>query len=251
MINAILQLRSTVSLSFERAWQFCGKIFFDCITNHFRKLSISTKAFDYRAIGLFTFFFLWGQYCIYKKGNCPEGLSEGYIFFDDENHKNINEKGGTLPDGVYNKDTNISYCCRTDGDKLKPISLPVMSPFYLMAYNTSECQRVKGALAKEEFIRHNNQDTDNKDSMNGTHPFEEGKKNITIMYCYYKGKYSQRSKTGKLEWNAYSITNRNHIYPNQITTNTKSGAINQTQHTTTLSSEKRDWLKERETCNLR
>ena len=111
----------------------------------------------------------------------------------------MNKKGGTLPDGVYNKDTNISYCCRTDGDKLKPISLPVMSPFYLMAYNTSECQRVKGALATEEFIRHNNQDTDNKDSMNGTHPFEEGKKNITIMYCYYEGKYSQRSKTGKLE----------------------------------------------------
>ena len=57
MINAILQLRPTVSLSFDRGWQFCGKIFFECITNHFRKLSISTKAFDYHAIGLFTFVF--------------------------------------------------------------------------------------------------------------------------------------------------------------------------------------------------
>ena len=111
----------------------------------------------------------------------------------------MNKKGGTLPDGVYNKDTNISYCCRTDGDKLKPISLPVMSPFYLMAYNTSECQRVKGALATEEFIRHDSEDTDNKDSMNETHPFEEGKQTIMIMYCYYEGKYSQRAKTGKLE----------------------------------------------------
>lgn len=90
-----------------------------------------------------------------------------------------------------------------------------MSPFYLMAYNTSECQRVKGALATEEFIRYDNQDTDNKDSMNGTHPYEKGKENVTIMYCYYERKYNQRSKTGKLECilNACSITNRNHIYP--------------------------------------
>jgi len=141
---------------------------------------------------------LLGQYCIYKKDKCPKGLSEGYIYFDDENHKNINKKGGTLPDGEYNKDTKIFYCCRTDGDILKPITLPVMSPFYLMAYNTSECQRVKGALATEEFIRHDTEDTNNQDSMNGTHPFEEGKKNITIMYCYYEGKYNQRSRTGKL-----------------------------------------------------
>ena len=84
-----------------------------------------------------------------------------------------------------------------------------------MAYNTSECQRVKGALATEEFIRHDSQDTDNKDSMNGTHPFEQGKKNITIMYCYYEGEYSQRSKTVKLKWiiNACGITNRIRIYP--------------------------------------
>jgi len=66
-----------------------------------------------------------------------------------------------------------------------------MSPFYLMAYNTSECQRVKGALATEEFIRHNNENTNNKDSMSGTHPFEKGKSNVTIMYCYYEGKYNQ------------------------------------------------------------
>ena len=95
--------------------------------------------------------------------------------------------GGTLPDGVYNKDTKIFYCCRTDGNILEPITLPVMSPFYLMAYNTSECQRVKGTLATEEFIEHDTKDTKNKDSMNGTHPFEQGKKNITIMYCYYEG----------------------------------------------------------------
>lgn len=139
--------------------------------------------------------FILGQYCIYKQDACPKGLTEGYIFFDDENHKNVNKVGGTLPDGVYDKDTKIFYCCRTDGNKLEPISLPVMSPFYLMAYNTSECQRVKGALATKEYIRHDNEDTKNKDAMNGTHPFEQGKANITIMYCYYEGKHCDKKNT--------------------------------------------------------
>ena len=136
-------------------------------------------------------YFFAGQYCIYKKAACPKGLSEGYIFFDDENHKNQNKMGGTLPDGIYNKDTNISYCCRTDGDKFKPITLPVKNPFYLLAYNTSECQKVNGAIATKEYIRYHNQDTDNRDEMHGTYPRVQGKVNMTIAYCYYQGQYSQ------------------------------------------------------------
>lgn len=127
-----------------------------------------------------------GQYCIYKKGACPKGLSEGYIFFDDENHKNQNKMGGTLPDGIYNKDTNISYCCRTDGDKLKPITLPVNNPFYLLAYNTAECQQVNGAITTKEFIRYDNEDSNNTDEMNGAYPCVKGRKNLTITYCYYQ-----------------------------------------------------------------
>ena len=93
-----------------------------------------------------------------------------------------------LPDGVYNKDTKIFYCCRTDGDKFKPVSLPVLNPFYLMAYNSSECQRVYGALATKEFIRYDNEDSDNKDAWNGTHAYEKGQRSLTITYCYYEGK---------------------------------------------------------------
>ena len=220
MIDAILQL---CSHCFSLLWNEVSNFMVKYALNIQNIIFVTVpfhKSVWLSSVGLFTFvclfvFVLWGQYCIYKKGDCPKGFSEGYIFFDDENHKNINDKGGELPDGEYNKDTNISYCCRTDGDKLKPITLPVMSPFYLMAYNTSECQRVKGALATEEFIRYHNQYTDNKDSMNGTHPYEEGKENITITYCYYERKYSQRSKTGNLECilTACSITNKNYIYP--------------------------------------
>lgn len=127
-----------------------------------------------------------GQYCIYKKGVCPKGLSEGYLFFDDENHKNQNRMGGTLPDGVYDQDTKLFYCCRTDGDKRMPMSLPLVSPFYLMAFNSSECQRVKGAMVTQEYIQFDDEDESNKDSSSGMHPYEKGKLNVTISYCYYE-----------------------------------------------------------------
>ena len=90
--------------------------------------------------------------------------------------------GGVLPDGEYTKDTKIFYCCRTDGDKVEPISLPISSPFYLLAYNNSKCQQVDGALATKEFIRF---DTGNKDAKSGTYPHAQG--GLKISYCYYEG----------------------------------------------------------------
>ena len=136
-----------------------------------------------------------GQYCIFKKEDCPKGFREGYIFWDDENNKNINKIGGTLPDGVYNMDTLIYYCCRTDGDKLKPVPLPVISPFYLQAFNSSECQRVEGAVATEEYITFDNEDSGNKDRQDGSHPYGAGKPNHKLSYCYYESRYYLPHKT--------------------------------------------------------
>lgn len=136
-----------------------------------------------------------GQYCIYKRGTCPKGLTEGYIFFDDENRKNLNKMGGVLPDGEYNEDTKLFYCCRTDGDKLEPISLPISSPFYLLAYNNSECQQVNGALATKEFIRFDDEDTGNKDTKGGTYPYAHGSLNIS--YCYYEACHFTISETSQ------------------------------------------------------
>lgn len=129
-----------------------------------------------------------GQYCIYKKADCPKGFQEGYVYWDDEDYKNINKKGGTLPDGVYDRDTLIKYCCRADGDKFTPVTLPVMSSFYLMMSNTSECQRVKGAVATKEFIRFDNEDSGNKDRQYGSHPYGAGIRNHKLYYCYYESK---------------------------------------------------------------
>ena len=132
--------------------------------------------------------FFLGQYCIFKKGDCPKGLKKGYVFWDDENGKNINKKGGTLPDGIYDQDTLVYYCCRTDGDKYTPISLPVISPFYLKAFNTSECQRVEGAIATKEFIRFDTEDSGNKDRQNGSYPYGAGIANHLLLYCYYESR---------------------------------------------------------------
>ena len=136
---------------------------------------------------IYTLFSL-GQYCIFKKGDCPKGLKKGYVFWDDENGKNINKKGGTLPDGIYDKDTLVYYCCRTDGDKYTPISLPVISPFYLKAFNTPECQRVEGAIATKEFIRFDTEDSGNKDRQNGSYPYGAGIANHLLFYCYYESR---------------------------------------------------------------
>lgn len=40
------------------------------------------------------------------------GFNSGYITWDDEDINNHNEYGGLLPDGVYDSNTKIYYCCR-------------------------------------------------------------------------------------------------------------------------------------------
>jgi len=48
---------------------------------------------------------------------------------------------GVLPDGRYNKNTRIEYCCRKDGAAERPIQLPSSAPFYLYKHGDI-CQEV-------------------------------------------------------------------------------------------------------------
>jgi len=48
---------------------------------------------------------------------------------------------GTLPDGVYNRNTKIFFCCRSDGPADLPIILPTAVPFYLLKFD-DRCQKV-------------------------------------------------------------------------------------------------------------
>ena len=94
-----------------------------------------------------------GQYCIYKKGPCPKGLNDGFVYWDDDSYLNENSKSGILPDGVYDVNTNIEFCCRRDGNKNKPVVLSTKEPFYLLAYRFPRCQMVKwAAVSSLEWI---------------------------------------------------------------------------------------------------
>ena len=61
-------------------------------------------------------------------------------------------------------------------------------PFYLLAYGSSECQKVEGALGTEEYIQYDNENSNNYDKLEGSHPFmvysDDHKMRIT--YCYYR-----------------------------------------------------------------
>lgn len=135
-----------------------------------------------------------GQYCIYKKGGtCPTGLTSGSVFWDDRFPRNENTMSGTLPDGSYRFPgyTKIEFCCRTDGEKRVPISLPTKEPFFLLAYNSSECQQVKWAVSSQEYIAIVTQLSPWNDygfSKQGSHPYSFGSKNVNaLIYCYYRG----------------------------------------------------------------
>ncbi|XP_052089245.1 uncharacterized protein LOC127725986, partial [Mytilus californianus] len=132
-----------------------------------------------------------GNYCILKKGNCPQGFNVGSIKWDDEDHDNANSHDGTLPDGSYGKDTTINFCCRNDGNYQTAILLPVDSPFYLLKY-TSPCQEVFGMTVSEEFYKMDTEDHDNTDSSSGAHPYISS---YPIQYfCYYERKINFPSK---------------------------------------------------------
>ncbi|XP_035688654.1 uncharacterized protein LOC118424220 [Branchiostoma floridae] len=126
-----------------------------------------------------------GNYCIFKKGNCPGGFQSGWLFWDDEDDDNKNSVGGELPDGNYDRDTMIRYCCRSDGNVDTPIVLPNRKPFYLFRFKGG-CQQVKHMSVREEWFRWDDEDDDNKDDRRGAHPYDDGgSKNHRLHYCYY------------------------------------------------------------------
>lgn len=132
-----------------------------------------------------------GKYCLYKKGVCPSGLKEGFIRWDDEQSE-IDYKDkhfGDLPDGVYEKShTTIKYCCSTKGNVNNPIQLPALRPFYLLTYDSAQCQKVAGTKVISEFIKFDDDDQGNTDAADGAHPYgpSEDPFNLKIYYCYYE-----------------------------------------------------------------
>lgn len=94
-----------------------------------------------------------GQYCINKRSRCPAGRTLGFVSWDDDDdNSNFTAKGGTLPGGRYDHNTEIRFCSRTDGNKRDPIHLPSKTPFFLLAYGSYECRFVNKHTYSESDI---------------------------------------------------------------------------------------------------
>ncbi|XP_072022648.1 uncharacterized protein, partial [Amphiura filiformis] len=128
-----------------------------------------------------------GQYCIYRKGGiCPAGMTGGTVYWDDENDSNRNSASGVLPDGYFNSNTRIYFCCQTSGYANNPIYLPTENNFMLFKYN-SQCQQVHGMQATSEFFTWDTEDSNNADSVTGNHPYKGiAGSGITLYLCYYE-----------------------------------------------------------------
>ena len=153
-------------------------------------------------INICTFFVMPGFYCIYKaKGSlCPRGMTKGFVLWDDETLRNVNSHSGTLPDGEYNSNTKIKYCCQNMGKWFNPIDLPIRNPFYLLPHNSStlpQCQLVKWTKTWLEYIDYDTEDIKSVDTFSGDHVFLRHISTSKIIsgvftflrvhYCYYEG----------------------------------------------------------------
>ena len=105
---------------------------------------------------------------------------------------NDSEMKGVLPRGIYTPGgaTGIFFCCQETRNPNIPMSLPVDQPFYLMAFKSSTCQKVKWATVSPEFVLYDTSDFKNRDRFSGYCPFNATKHNPKIHYCYYEGLFS-------------------------------------------------------------
>ena len=135
-----------------------------------------------------------GKYCIARKENfCPSPeFAEGSITWNDRKsfiRKNDNAVWGKLPDGVYDKNTKIYFCCRNNGRYSDPIQLPTEDPFVLYRYG-GQCQNVTGATFEEHFIKFDkSSDIFSTSKCEGAHPDDDDcDKYHKLHFCYYHKK---------------------------------------------------------------
>ena len=97
-------------------------------------------------------------------------LVHGSIKWDDQNDGNDNDIRNPIPDGEFNGNTKIEFCCRSDGNHNDPILLPPTQPFALYRYN-GRCQKVLGMNDPIALLMHfDDEDTNNDNRCYGNRP---------------------------------------------------------------------------------
>ena len=128
-----------------------------------------------------------GHYCIARYGgSCPDGFFEGSITWDDEDSNNKNSRHPPYPDGDYGStNTQIYFCCRSDGNADHEIYLPPTQPFGLYRYG-GKCLSVKGMNVIDFSMIYGINNSG--DSCSGKHPDDKycrGPHHLNL--CYYDG----------------------------------------------------------------
>ena len=127
-----------------------------------------------------------GSYCIVKSGGCPVGFGAGSIYWDDEDDNNHNSERGTLPDGQYDHNTRVDYCCRNDTHPSNEIVLPTNEPFFLLRMHQDGCQLVKDTTVLMEYVYWDEEDQKTDAALRSPHPYEDGgAEGHRIYFCYY------------------------------------------------------------------
>ena len=131
-----------------------------------------------------------GHYCIARYGgSCPDGFFEGSITWDDENSNNKNSRHPPYPDGNYGStNTQIYFCCRSDGSADHEIYLPPTKPFGLYRYG-GKCQSVKAMNVIDYFMIYSFNNNNSDDSCSGKHPDDlfQCRNKHYLRLCYYYG----------------------------------------------------------------
>ena len=125
-------------------------------------------------------------------------LITGYLHWDDEDRRNANKRSGTLPDGVYNRNTKIYFCCRNDPPhtgfiwsrrKINRLNgLPQCSEIMVMRFKGTCPSRGRGYQGPHTgYLQWDTEDSNNKDQRIGVFP--DGQKTfgsgIKIEFCSY------------------------------------------------------------------
>ncbi len=118
------------------------------------------------------------------------GFQEGSVEWDDEDGlDNRNTVSGSVPEGTYNRDTLIYFCCRDDGYESFPLYLPTSDPFILFMKTPNTCQKVEGMSVRQEWFHwdgENDIPIGPKEYFQGSVPFHDGwENNHRIHFCYY------------------------------------------------------------------
>ena len=120
------------------------------------------------------------------------GLKSGFVWWNDVGY-NVDKDIHYQPDGQYDDDTKIYFCCRHDSPPSDVITLPTNTPFFLLKYKNA-CQLVRGMTVAEDFVYFNHQNA----AMGRFHYPDEyvhvptGEYRwgigayIKMFYCYYK-----------------------------------------------------------------